>query len=382
MENISEAMTLKEEKEMEIKDAKAYKLNVNKDVFELKIAKSRSKTNIIIQISKISELINSFYENAFTFEDLLKLDKTFRACDDLNEIYEIFLTFFNENKAIIKEVKDDSILLGLKILSITGKVKIVDIKLLKKEMNQDSVFKNLCKQVNRLEEENKALKEEIKSIKNELNEIKNIRNELNELKNWKSENEYELSNLIKEKKNKSTLENIGTKILTNAEDFEFLEKAYKKDDKMLLNKNLKPKLIYRATRDGDSSSTFHNKCDNIKGTLTLVKTQKGLVFGGFTDETWNGSGYKKDDNAFCFSIDLKKIYNNKKTGNSIFCDGGCGPIFGDYFFRIYDKSLSKGGMMNDGLNKSYDNQEKENEINNGESNFGVSEVEVFKVLLE
>ena len=38
--------------------------------------------------------------------------------------------------------------------------------------------------------------------------------------------------------------------------------------------------------------------------------------------------------------------------------------------------------MNDGLNKNYDNQKIENEINNGNGEFGVVEVEVYEVILE
>ena len=49
------------------------------------------------------------------------------------------------------------------------------------------------------------------------------------------------------------------------------------------------------------------------------------------------------------------------------------------FFSINDNCLSKGGMMNDGLNKRYDNQKLENEINNGERNYEIVEVEVFEI---
>ena len=178
------------------------------------------------------------------------------------------------------------------------------------------------------------------------------------------------------------MENIDSKILTKAEDLKFIENAYKNNDQVLMKKTFKPKLLYRATKDGDSASIFHNKCDNIRDTLTLVKTTKGFIFGGYTSETWNKSGYQKDDKAFCFSIDLQKIYKNKKTNQSIYCNTSYMSVFGNFFFAIYDNCLSKEGMMNDGLNNRYDNQQKENEINNGEENFGITEVEVYKIILE
>ena len=36
--------------------------------------------------------------------------------------------------------------------------------------------------------------------------------------------------------------------------------------------------------------------------------------------------------------------------------------------------------MNDGLNTRYDNQKIKNEINNGEENYGIAEVEVFQII--
>ena len=115
----------------------------------------------------------------------------------------------------------------------------------------------------------------------------------------------------------------------------------------------------------------------------IVKTDKGFIFGGCTNEIWNeDKTYRKDDSAICFSLDLKKIYKSKKTNYSIHCGGNDGCGFGNYFFTIYDNCLSKGGMMNDGLNNNYDNQKIENEINNGKSNYGIVEVEVFKIILE
>ena len=49
-------------------------------------------------------------------------------------------------------------------------------------------------------------------------------------------------------------------------------------------------------------------CDNIKGILILVKNDKGIKFGVFIKKTCDGDyNSKKDENAFCLSIPLKKI---------------------------------------------------------------------------
>ena len=374
MEDIPQAITPKEEKDMKLIEEKEFQLNFNEDIFILKIGENMSKKNIIMKISNTTKLEDIFYEHYFDFDELVKLDKTFRSCDELEEIFSSLIACFNEKKIIIKEVKNDEIILGLKIIMPTGKEKIIDLKLNKKELEKDSIIKELCKKINILEEENKNLKNETKSLKDE---IKVIKDELNVIKKWKEDNEKE-----KENENKWKQE-IDSNILTKFEDYQFIEKIYRINDENFINKKLKMKLLYRVSRDGDSSSTFHQKCDNIKDTITLVKTKNDLIFGGYTNETWNGDNiYKKDDKAFCFSLDLKRKYNNKKTDYSIKCYKGYGPCFGCALFWIYDNCLSKGGFMNDGLNQNYDNQMEENEINFGNGKFKVTDVEVYEAKFE
>ncbi len=332
-------------------------------------------------ISKTSEKADIFYENDFSFKDFLKLDKTFKICDKLDDIFKNLLILFNEKKIIIKEIKDDSMILNLKLFSMTGKEKIVEMKLFQKEMNQDSIIKELNKKIKLLEEENKNLKEEIKTFKKEFNELNNLYG----IKTEKNEKVDEIKKLMEKKKNNANLEKIDSKILTKPEEFEFIEKALKNNVNLLKNKIFKPKLLYRATRDGDSSKAFHFKCDKIKGTLTLVKTKKAFIFGGYTNQIWEDSNYennKADDDAFCFSVDLKKIYKSKKSSYSIKCNKDYGPIFGSNFFLINDYCLINGGKMDEELNKNYEGQEKVNEMNNGETNFGIIELEVFDIIYE
>jgi len=54
-------------------------------------------------------------------------------------------------------------------------------------------------------------------------------------------------------------------------------------------------MIYKATLDGFKAADFHRKCDNIGKTLTLIKTTKGYIFGGFTSESWAHTGDYKSD---------------------------------------------------------------------------------------
>ena len=48
------------------------------------------------------------------------------------------------------------------------------------------------------------------------------------------------------------------------------------------NIEIKSKLLYRLSRDGNNYEIFHQKCDNKGPTLILIKTKEELIIGGFT----------------------------------------------------------------------------------------------------
>ena len=154
-------------------------------------------------------------------------------------------------------------------------------------------------------------------------------------------------------------------------------------------------LVYRATRDGDSAKNFHSKCDFIGPNLCLIKTKKGFIFGGFTYKGWkhmfkdikkddpeNGTELK-DEKAFTFSINEKKIYKNGKINeNAIYCNNKYGPVFKNNFFKIYDECLKNGGICGKIEESNFEGQEKEYEFNGGEEKFEVEELEVFQIFLK
>ena len=47
------------------------------------------------------------------------------------------------------------------------------------------------------------------------------------------------------------------------------------------------KLIYRASRNGWAASNFHSCCDN-KGPTVIVVKSGNYIFGGYTEENWQG----------------------------------------------------------------------------------------------
>ena len=160
---------------------------------------------------------------------------------------------------------------------------------------------------------------------------------------------------------------------------EFLNKIYEWSG----GKNIE--LLYRGTRDGMSANTFHNKCNNKGATITLIKNDKGNIFGGYTSISWTSyNNYRSASDSFIFT--LTNIYgisptkfSNSNTNYSIYDHSNYGPTFGggndiyiDFnsnyssFPHSYQDTLSKGWSIFSGDNNS--------------KNFNLKEIEVFKLI--
>jgi hypothetical protein len=137
-------------------------------------------------------------------------------------------------------------------------------------------------------------------------------------------------------------------------------------------------LLYKASMHGDKASVFHEKCDNHPNNLVLIETNKGIRFGGFTTQSWEGHCLKKKDNdAFVFSIDKNKLYEVILNELAIGCYPKYGPVFFGCQIRIYDEFFTKGGTTcYRGLNYK---TKKDFELNNGEQKFIVKDIEVYAI---
>ena len=214
-------------------------------------------------------------------------------------------------------------------------------------------------------------------------------------------NTYDISENNNENKNKTNIcalvdnfiENVKKNMKSKLPEFE--EDSLIKNSSIIKNfdevsligdmishlKSKKYRLIYRGTRDGDSANRFHLQCDNFNNLIVLIETQKGLRFGGFTSNRFKGSSHMKfDNNAFLFSLDLKKVYNIIPSKYAIYCYPNSGPCFSqgslyipNNFFKKFGKTGNAGGPYQ---------FEKDYELNNGEEKFIVKELEIFQVLIE
>ena len=207
---------------------------------------------------------------------------------------------------------------------------------------------------------------------------------------------YNLSNNLKNNKTKEKINHfdlsIDTNILKNDELNENFFLFNKLKEIYPHNRYLKLILIYRASRDGDLAKDFHLQCDFIGPNVTLVKTKRGYIFGGFTVKSWkhlykdikkddpeNGTEYK-DIKAFGFSVNKKKIYENGIPDEEIiYCNNNYGVCFKNYFFKIFDGCFKNGGVCGKIEEINFDGIDKEYEFNGGEKKFDIEEIEVFQI---
>ena len=406
--------------------------------FDIKI--NKTETGILIEANSIQNP-NMFYKIELSLNDFYQLSKGFKMFDNLEEICDaIHNIFISQKVSIIKKVYNIAILFSINLIG--GKEQEINIELnrftLDKESNDINILKineleneiiqikndknillkrikdleDLVKDQNNELEKLKYIVKEQKNITEKLNnleiafneekykvgkmnnlekELKEQKREIEKIKNWKNEYNSELEEIQMIKINNISLNKIDSKIINKKEELEFLENRLKNDE-ILRKKNIIYKLLYRASEDGSNIKTFHNKCDNIKGTLTIIKTTKGMRFGGYTERMWNGSengSQRKDDKGicFCFSLDLFKIYNfNNQYAYSIYCYRDKGPYFygGDCtFFSIYNSNgLLFGNNYYTKKGNSFGNVDNDYEINNGQSTFSVVELEVFQILFD
>jgi hypothetical protein len=121
-------------------------------------------------------------------------------------------------------------------------------------------------------------------------------------------------------------------------------------------------LLYRASRDGNTTATFHAKCDNKGATIIIVKIKNSeQIVGGYNPLSWDSSNKDKFTyDSFIFSFTDRNNLHSAKVGYSygddysIGCHGGWGPIFGSGTDGKQDFNLYGDTWYRD-VNRSYPN---------------------------
>lgn len=364
-------------KKEELIEGKDFKFKFKNRSFITKISMTSDKQYLYVQ-TKEEGVLSYIYEIKMSFLELMKFDKIFKTCEDIEEAYTSMIVIFDNEKNGIKEINENKLIIIIYILNLDKTYREKDLELLKKNADKDVIIDNLCNQLNELQSNNKKLSDDYNKMKNDNDKLKG---NIDSIMAWKNEITKEI-NKLEEKVNyyEFRIYKIDSNIINNQKEYDFIIERLKKVNPEKKEVIISLRLLYRATRDGDAASDFHSRCDKENNTLVVVKTKEGLRFGGFTSETWEGDDVdKKDNKAFCFSLDRMKIYNCIKGKRAIFASPYSGPTFENCIFQIKDKCFDEGGECSDSNTPYFDNQEKLYEINNEKEIFKVEEVEVFGV---
>ena len=144
------------------------------------------------------------------------------------------------------------------------------------------------------------------------------------------------------------------------------------------NKIISSNLIYKATRDGDSIDNVFNKCNGIQNVIVFIKSDINCIFGRYTKVGFQKSNNStfKDDSAFVFSLDTKKVYPVKKGQDAIRCCHCCNPQFHNEIYLIQNFLNTNGNNVGK-KNGNYLGFTKDYELNNGIEKYKIFELEIY-----
>ena len=148
------------------------------------------------------------------------------------------------------------------------------------------------------------------------------------------------------------------------------------------NEEIKTKLLYRLSDNGEQFSKFHELCDNKGPTLTLFHVKDGNIVGIYTSLPWdNISGWKGNDlETFIFNLSNNQKYKKISRDSSINCNPKYGPYTACFGCQCECYTMKKIVIYSSSLNDYYENG-LEILPNNGQKKyFDLLEVEIFKIL--
>ena len=357
---------------------KYYLFIIEKLRYILKLYESKNSELILLCHFYDTKEDTVFFASKYSLNKLKSIHKIFKMFNNISDAIDQLIAIFNESYP-------DNLSLKIKGFSFDVLQLSCSFKFLKNNKNDDIYFdlQNIGINIPNINE----------YIINEIYNIKEKRRkkykEIELLKIQNRVNLERINELEKKIKNFLIYENNDNKINSNIlinNDFEFLKNIFYK--KYNIN-NVYFDLKYRATRDGEKASDFHKNCDNIPRTLILIKTIKGVTFGGFTEQTWSNEkeqkgDLKEDNNSFIFSLEKRQIYNIKPGQKAIWCHPQYGPCFyGKGSFCIYCKDylLTEPLKTNKITENVFIGITNDYELTNGLDKAYCQEIEVFQTIM-
>ena len=338
----------------DLQNCKTFKIASSDDKsYSLKFSVKSEK--IEIYISNNNSIYLS-YKASFTIDELHKLNKYFRQFDTINEAYDFLINIEKIEEIINIKVEDKFINLKLSLPNISKAKTQIEINFIIPvvEIKESDLIIKLCEKM-----------EKIDILEKKVNLIYNILSKTD--KNFR---DYE--------KISKNIKNIESNIVT-IDDFATVQIGIREK----LNKTIKEaKLLYRASRDGDSTQ-FHSKCDGKKNTVTFVQAKNGRKFGGFANQAFNSNNsWISDPNCFVFSLFYNECYYYNNNGYMIYGSSSYGPLWGGN--RANDLYLASGCLNNTTSTSSQYSFNYLNRVNalTGSSNFQAEDYETYELILE
>ena len=341
-------MKMSEEKKNEIISNDESNINFQAKLIKDKnnplILNLESKDNkLIISITDPDSIGNGLYKNELTKEELNKINSSFKTFETINETIQILKTVCTKDYTIKFSENFDTLTYSFNAINFDQK-QSYEFLLKRIPMNDKEIINQLCEKV-------KILNTQLKKYEEENDDEEDILQKLNS-KIFLNDDEYNMIN----------------------EHIIFIER--------IKSKKAKWTKIFNSSEDGDSAETFHQKCDNIEGTVILIKTKKYKRFGGYAKKKWNHSNgsFANDSKAFLFSLTTMDIFNRNENGNEIKGDKDSGPWFGSGpDFQIVNKWFSNNSTHN---KKCFSYPQNVNFPLAENNNFLVKELEVYKIEFE
>ena len=317
-------------------------------------------------------------ENNSLRKEVALLNKDVQALDNQNDqIRKMYENLENENnvyKNQIQELNKENELLRGQIQELNENFTLINNEL-ENIKNENSIVKSNTEQQNQNKNEEliNKLVEENKIYKQKAEENVLLKKQIEEL-------QYQLQmgqERQQEEEDQDQGKEVKGDIIHDIKELEMITKKINKDE----NKKIIINLLYKASVDSDKASAFHEKCDQAQNTIVLVETKNGKRFGGYTTCSWSGNCVDKNDpEAFIFSFDKMKTYDNIPGDEAIGCYPKFGPIFLGCQIKIFDNAFTKGGTTFEKELNFY--TEEDYELTGGERVFDVKDIEVYEVIIE
>ena len=263
-----------------------------KYILTMKIAQEK----LVIEAYSDHDASYIFYKTEKRYEELIQ-NKFLTIYENLSEIFYALTTFIldKETHQEYSNISESEKSIQVSIPLNLGKYKEFIINLNESEITPELKMEQIENIINEQNNEIKNLKQKILDLEKQniilIDKIKLFEKENKEKEEYFFKNLFYDSLIIKPEETKMVYDWIcpspNTKI-----HFE---------------------LLYRATRDGDTSECFFNHCSGRGPTIMFEKIDNGHRFGAFTMIPWiKEDKWYKDPKAFMFSLTNKLKFDLKK----------------------------------------------------------------------